>query len=107
MSSVVAARLEDNEVREIEALAKQTHLDKSTLIKTLFRTGKDEFKLKLGMEKYRRNEVSLGKAAELAGLSILDFLSKMKDYGVTLNYDVFEAEKDIDFVKRRRIGRSI
>lgn len=95
MSSIVAARLEDSEVKEIAALVKSSDLDRAALLKKILRTGMNHFRLDLSMEKYRKREVSLGRAAEIAGVSIVEFLSKMKHYDVTLNYDVAEFEKDL------------
>lgn len=95
MSSIVAARIDDAEVREIAALSKESNLDRSTLLKKILRTGMERYRVEVAMEKYRKQEVSMGRAAEIAGISVLEFISRMKSFDVTMSYDVAEFEKDL------------
>lgn len=92
----MAARLDDREIREISALSKLSHLDKSVLVKQLIRTGLFHHRLELALEKYRKREVSLGKAAEIAGVGVWELLTKFSDYDITLNYDEQELERDLE-----------
>jgi len=52
-------------------------------------------KLELAGSLYRRQAISLGKAAELAGLSRLEFQRALQQHGVPLNYGVKELEADM------------
>ena len=100
MSSVVATRLEDSEVKEIKHLAKVSHLDQSSLVKTILRTGVQEFKLNMALEKYKKKQISLGKASELAGVSIFELLEKFESHDIHLSYDLLELEKDMKTLKK-------
>ncbi|ODS38983.1 MAG: hypothetical protein A7316_06540 [Candidatus Altiarchaeales archaeon WOR_SM1_86-2] len=55
----------------------------SWLVKTAF-----------ALEMYREGIVSMGKAAELLGITKNEMLGILKDRGVPLNYDVEELEED-------------
>lgn len=58
----------------------------------------DELKLLAALELYREGRLSLGKAAEMAGLSLREFLYEMRVRGVPLNYDLEELGEDLKTV---------
>lgn len=47
----------------------------------------NELKLLAALELYREGRLSLGRAAEIAGLSLREFLYEVRVRGVSLNYD--------------------
>ncbi len=59
----------------------------------------DELRLLVALELYREGRVSLGKAAEVAGLSLREFLYELRVRGIPLNYDLEELEEDLKVVK--------
>ncbi len=59
------------------------------------RSVEEELRLLIALELYREGRVSLGKAAELAGLSIREFLYELRSRRVPLNYDLEELEEDM------------
>ena len=58
----------------------------------------DELRLLAALELYREGRVSLGKAAEIAGLSLREFLYELRIRGIPLNYDLEELEEDLKVV---------
>ncbi len=59
----------------------------------------DELKLLIALELYREGRVSLGKAAEIAGLSLREFLYELRSRSIPLNYDLEELEQDLKIVR--------
>ncbi|GEA14676.1 hypothetical protein E308F_09180 [Moorella sp. E308F] len=49
---------------------------------------------------YAERKVSLGKAAEMSGVSYSAFLDVLAEMGITLNYDEEELEHDLETVRR-------
>ena len=49
---------------------------------------------------YKRDQVSLGRAAEIAGLSSTEFLNQLARRRIPLNYDVEELRADVVTLKR-------
>ncbi|HEY2934426.1 MAG TPA: UPF0175 family protein [Acidobacteriota bacterium] len=47
----------------------------------------DKGRVMLAMESYRNGEVSLGKAAELAGLSVGQMMTTLAEYGIKCNLE--------------------
>lgn len=59
-----------------------------------------ELVLILASKLYEQGKLSLGQAAELAGLSKRDFMEKLGDYGVSVfNYPADELEGDLENAK--------
>ena len=55
----------------------------------------NEIKLLISLELYREGKISLGKAAEIAGLSIEEFLYELRKRDIPINYDLEELEEDL------------
>ena len=51
------------------------------------------------IELYREGKLSLGKAAQLAGLSVREFLYELRRRGIPINYTWKEAEEDIRLIE--------
>ena len=75
-----------------EFLSKLTRLERSDLSKTV-RDLVTRGRVLMAVEKYRNGEVSLGKAAEIAGSSVGQIMKTLADFGVESN-----IEKD-DYVQ--------
>ncbi|GAB6101145.1 UPF0175 family protein [Thermococcus atlanticus] len=58
-----------------------------------------ELVLLAAIELYREGKLSLGKAAEFAGLSVREFLYELRKRDVPINYTREEAEEDIRTVE--------
>jgi len=58
----------------------------------------DELRLLAALELYREGRISLGKAAEMAGLSLREFLYELRTRNIPLNYDLEELKKDLETV---------
>ncbi len=60
---------------------------------------KNEIKLLMALELYREGKISLGKAAELAGLSIEEFLYELRKRCISINYDLEELKEDLKTIE--------
>ena len=94
-TTTVSARLDDQELALIKSLAELEGCDRATLIKSLLRKGIAHLRREHAIRAYRREEVTLSKATELAGLDLWDFLALMESEKLELHYDVEEFERDL------------
>jgi predicted HTH domain antitoxin len=62
-----------------------------------------ELRAELAVHLYQRQKLSLGKAKELAGLTVWQFLQLLGSRGIPVNYDVEDFEEDVATLKR--LGR--
>lgn len=73
--------------KEIDALVKAGYYSsKSDVVKDALRTflsEKKNLRLAAAVELYKRDEVSLGKAAEIADVGIIEFKERLAELGIT------------------------
>lgn len=73
----VAARLDAHLRRELQALMKHYGLDQSEVVRRAIARGLRELRLQLGLDEFREGRVSLGRGAELAGVSVFEFMDEL------------------------------
>lgn len=79
---VVSVRLEKELLKYAENKAREDKLPKSAVIRKLLALGVEYDRLKKGIELYRDRKVSLGKAAEIAGVPITQMMDWLLRFGV-------------------------
>ena len=84
--AVVSLRLSEEEIKEIDRLANEQHIDRSSLLRQILANGIKETKLKLAREYYEQGE-SLGHSAEKARLAIWDVLDYFEKVQVNQRFD--------------------
>ncbi len=67
---------------------------------TATKMSEDELRTELAVHLYQRQKLSLGKAKELAGLSVWQFLQLLGSRGIPLNYGVEQFDEDVATLKR-------
>lgn len=85
----LSVRMDIEEYTFVHQLAREEKENASKEVRKLVDLGRHL----LGIEKYKKREVSLGKAAELAGLSISEMINKLAEYGIksNLTFEDYEA----------------
>ena len=100
MGQTVTSRLPDDMVKDIERIAEIESLDKSSVIRRLLNNAIAIWKLEYSLKLYQKGEISLGKAAELSKLSIWEFLEKLSERKIPLNYSLEDLQNDLETVKQ-------
>lgn len=54
----------------------------------------------LAIKKYRKEEISIGKAAEIAGVSISRMMDILKEFGVKSNLEQEDYQKGLENLKK-------
>lgn len=80
----------------VNQLAREEKEDTSKEVRKLVDMGR----LMLGIDKYKKKEASLGKAAELAGLSIAEMVNKLAEYGVKSDLAVEDYQGGLNHLKK-------
>lgn len=95
----VTARVNEDLYEKIERIREEEKTDRSTAIKRLLERGVGDWQVETAVRRYREGNVSLGRAAELADVSIWRFLDILDERGVEMNYDESDLEADIAAVR--------
>jgi len=95
--------------KEIKALIKSGYYGSvDEAVKDAFRTllnAKPDLRTVAAVELYKEGEVSLGKAAEIAGVTAIEFKDILADRGIRREVgsrSVEELEKGVELIKRLR-----
>lgn len=94
-TKTISTRFEEDELKQLDALALRCGLDRSGMTKSLLRRGLAELRFEQAVAAYREGRVTMNRAAEMASLSVWDFMARMDAAGLTLNYGVQELEEDL------------
>jgi len=98
MSDYVTFRTQKDLLEDALSLAKSEGRNRSDTFRDIFKVGLAQKRQRLALEKYGRGEVSIGKAAEIAGVSIGEFVELLCEKKMELNLtakDILEAAKTI------------
>ncbi len=95
MTETVSVRLDKGLSKILEKIEKP-YLDKSSFMRELLKLGLKEYRLELAIEKYLRDEVSMWKAAEIAGTSLRKMNEIKKEKGIEMPYSELSLKEDLE-----------
>lgn len=91
-TALVSARFETKDITFIEEVAKDEKADKTTALKKIFSMGVKQYKLEKAIKQYQAGKISIGKAAETAGISLWEIMEELKQRNIpnTLTKDDYQ-----------------
>ncbi len=101
MGDKISIVIPDELKSELDKLRKQSKEDQSSIIRRLLWKSIAQEKLENALKDYIDDKISLGKAAEIAGISIWQMLDELKKRNFTLKYKISEAELEIENILRK------
>lgn len=96
----LTARLPRKTLQEIERLAEKEKIDRSELIRRLLDAALKQRRTDEALRAYQDGEVTLWKAAEMAGLSLRAMMEHVKEKKIPVPYMLEDLERDLEYVKR-------
>lgn len=99
MTGVISLRLSEDTLRKLDDLSTREGKDRSTLIRELLEKGIKEKDLDNAVELYRRGEATGWRAAQIAGVSLWNFLRVLDERGVLLQYGERDLERDLSALR--------
>lgn len=95
----VTARVSKDLYEKIERIQEEEQTDRSTAVKRLLERGVGDWQIETAVRRYREGSVSIGRAAEIADVSIWRFMDILSERGVEMNYAESDLEADIAAVR--------
>lgn len=92
----VTARVPEELYETIETIREAEQTDRSTAIKRLLERGIEDWRLETAVRRYQDGTVSLGRAAELAAVSVWQLLDVLDERGIEVNYTEADLAADLD-----------
>lgn len=99
LETVMTVRLPKEDLKIIEEISQKERKDKSTTVRDLIELGKIYF----AIIQYKENKISIGKAAEIAGLALSDMIDLLSKLGIKSNLDLadyLESQKFAEGIVR-------
>jgi len=91
----ISTRVPEDLEAELEAYLESERLDRSTAVRKLLSEGLEAWRTERALERFADGEVSLTKAADLAGVSVWEFADLVADADdVWVSTDHLEADLD-------------
>ncbi len=94
-TTTISMRLPKNEVGHLNKLAVLLNFDRATFLKKALRQGIEDLVFEQVCQAYRNGEITLSKAAEMAGMSLREMLARMPSSRLELNYGVDDLSEDM------------
>ncbi len=101
MGDKISIILPDDLKKEIDKLRELYKEDQSSLIRKLLWKSIAQEKLEFALKEYLNDKISIGRASEIASISIWEMLDELKKRNITLNYKISEAELEIERILQK------
>jgi len=103
-STAVTARLKTELLREIQEIAEEESIDRSSAIQRLLQIGLKKYRMEKALNLYQNGKVTLWKAAELAGVSLREMMEAIKAKDIPYQYDLEALEEYVtELLAKRKI----
>ncbi len=96
MARTVSIRMDEENYNFLNKLAREEKEDLSKAVREVVYKGR----VMLAIEKYKTGEISLGRAAELAGLTVGQMITLLAEYGVESNLEKEDYLKGLENLRR-------
>jgi predicted HTH domain antitoxin len=96
MARTISIRMDEENYSFLNKLAKEEKEDLSKAVREVVYKGR----VMLAIEKYKKGEASLGRAAELAGLTVGQMMTLLEEYGVESNLEKEDYLKGLENLRR-------
>lgn len=93
---VISIRPTQKIEEKIEELSKIKQMEKSALVRNLLNIGIKEELKEYALDMFIKRRISLGKAAEIAGVSVREMLDIIKERDVPLHISTREIKSDFE-----------
>ncbi|MEW6068046.1 MAG: UPF0175 family protein [Nitrospirota bacterium] len=95
-TKTLSIRIDDDDYKFLSSLAKEEREDVSKAVRELVDLGRIMF----AIEKYKKSEASIEKAAKLAGVSISKMMDMFREYGIEMNLGYEDYLKSLKTIRR-------
>lgn len=95
-TKTLSIRMDEDDFKFLSSLAKEEKEDVSKKVRELVDLGR----VMLAIDRYKKSEASIEKAARIAGVSISKLMDIFKEYGVEANLEYEDYLKGLKNLKR-------
>lgn len=97
---VVTTRLDEKDLKDLSEIEKVEKAERAIVMRKLLSRGVRSWKLEFALKKLREREVSIRKAAEIAGVPYSEMLGIMSRENVESGYSLQDLYSDFEKLKK-------
>ncbi len=94
-NSRVSISIPNDILRDVIELARQKKTSRSIILNESTRLGFREMAVRFALEEYQRGHISVGRAAEISGLGLAEFMEEMRKRGIAPRYEEESSTKEM------------
>lgn len=79
----------------LEEIASEEHLDRGAVVRRLLLDGTRRWRLEQALKLYREDRITKERAAEIAGVSLYEFMDLLQKHSVPAHLEVAEALEEV------------
>ncbi len=92
----LSGRVHKRQVDQLDRISREEKIDRSTALRKVLDIGLEQYNKQKAVEEYRKGRVSIGRAAEIAGVSIAEFYKILEDEDVPLRIDMAGIRQSVE-----------
>jgi len=92
----VTTRIPEDDAALLEELEREMRADRSEVLRRLIGDGLAEWRKERALEQLADHEITLRKAAELAGVEYVEMLSLANEAGIEVGYTTEDLDQDLE-----------
>jgi len=96
MQKTLSIRIDQEDYSFVKKLATENKEEISKTVRELVDLGR----LMFSIERYKRRKISIGKAADLAGISISEMINLLSEFGIESNLEYEDYTKGLENLKK-------
>jgi len=101
MTQTVSVRLSKESLREVDRLAERLKTDRSEALRRFIERGLREARIDEALDLLRKGKISLGRAAEVAGVTLYEMLDLVRRHHIPSGYGPEDLARDLRELGRR------
>ena len=94
MGETITTRVDDKEAQDIRLIGKDERLDRSAVVRRLLGKAVLDWKIEKALKQYQEKKITIGKMAEMTGLTLREALAIASSKGISFQYGLKELAED-------------
>ncbi len=95
MPTTITTRIEDDIVEEIDDIASEEAIDRSSVIRKFLIQSLKQWKIRKSLQEYEQGKKTLWKAAHDCEISLWEMIAEVQKRGTKVPYDIDDLKEDL------------
>jgi predicted HTH domain antitoxin len=91
----LTGRVNREQIEMLDRISKEEKIDRSAALRKVLDIGIREYMKRKAAERYRRGVLSIGRAAEEAGVSLAEFYKLLEEEGISIMIDAVAIDEAV------------